>query len=156
MKNRRTVESGTRTLGFGLGLSLALAGAGAAAQIHLTETYPLKGKPTVIQVLDGGKPIAGATVDVLYRPNSEAAFLEKLGATDAEGRIDWSPTDAGLAQITARAPAGDQTLSLDVAIRWGRMPVAGAVILVAAAILLFGGAGAGFHLLVRGAPPPST
>jgi len=155
------VRLGTPGFGLGgLGLALVLsavpAAGGVAAQIRLAETYPLEGQPTVIEVLDGGVPVAGAAVEVLYRPNSEAATLEMIGTTDARGRIAWVPSNAGLAQVTALVPAGGQALGVDVAIRWSRMPASGLVILVVAAILLFGGAALAFHLLVRGAPPPST
>jgi len=154
--SRLAPRFGLGGLGLALVLSEVLAGGVAAAQIRLAEAYPLEGRSTVIELLDGDVPVAGATVAVLYRPNSEAATLEMLGTTDARGRIAWVPSNAGLAQVTARVPSGGEALGIDVAIRWSRIPAAGLVILVIAAVLLFGGAALGFHLLVRGAPPPST
>lgn len=154
------MRRGGAVLGRGTALAslVALLGAipVAATEIRAADPYPLVGRATTIEVSSAGAPVPGAEVEVLHRPNSEAASLDRLGRTDAAGRVSWSPADAGLARITATGPDGAIEAQLDVAIRWGRMPRAGLLILVLAAALLFGGAGTGLVLVARADRPPST
>lgn len=136
----------------------------AAGDIALDADYPLRGEATVVTVTgDGGAPAAGAVVEALYRPNSQTSHSETLPPTDASGQVRWVPDDAGIVTLTAHpAGAGADTpalASLNVAVRYGRFPGRGVVIMVIAGVLLFGGAAVGFWLLLAAPPaiePPST
>jgi hypothetical protein len=140
--------------------------ASAAVEISLSEDYPLRGVPATLQVSEDGAPLAGVVVEALYRPNSQTSRSETLPATGADGTVSWTPEDAGIVQLTARRGSSDEAEPLAVArvaVRFGGFPTAGLVIMIAAGLLLFGGAITGFILLLTAPPsgepaetPPST
>lgn len=142
-------------------LAAALSGAplfaeGAAPTLRAETEYPLRGEPVTIRLAapDGG-PLAGVPISAEYRPNSETAHAEPLGSTGADGTLSWVPADAGV--VTLRAGGGDgepPIATAQVAVRFGAFPAVGLLVMVAAAILLFGGALLGFRLLLG--PPPAA
>lgn len=145
--------------------ALALAGgaaARAATTLRLADSYPLRDHPVAVTVDHDGAPVPGAVVTVRYRPNSEIAHVEALPPTDADGRVLWTPTDAGIATLETPAADGAGPATLSVAVRFGSFPALGILVMTIAALLLFGGAGLGFYLLLtepQGPPteePPST
>lgn len=145
-----------------LGLVLAGTRPAPATELHLAESYPLRDRPVTVTVTRAGAPVAGAVVSVRYRPNSELAHVEALPPTGPDGRVLWTPTDAGIATLEAPGGQGEGPATLSVAVRFGAFPGLGVLVMVIAAILLFGGAGFGFYLLMgepQGPPahePPST
>ncbi len=145
-----------------LGLVLAGAAPAAATELRLADRFPLRDRPVTVTVTRDGSPVAGALVTVRYRPNSELAHVEPLPPTGADGRVTWTPTDAGIVTLETPGDAGAGPATLSVAVRFGAFPGLGVLVMVIAAILLFGGAGLGFYLLInepQGPPahePPST
>lgn len=128
--------------------AMVLAAFGAHAQGVLVEPdYPLQGAPSTIRVFGDEGPAGDVTVEVTYRPNSEASFSETLGPTDADGTLAWQPSAFGLVVLRATLPQG--TVETRVAVREGRFPTSGILTMVGAAILLFGGVIAGLVLLLR-------
>jgi hypothetical protein len=156
------VGRGAALLAVAAALAAALPAAGG--EIHLDEQYPLRGRATRVEVVDdGGRPVAGAVVEALYRPNSQTSHRAALAPTDAAGATAWVPEDAGIVTLTARAPgAGDASPPLattNVAVRYGGFPAPGVFIMLLAGVLLFGGAAAGMWMLLGAPPavePPST
>lgn len=134
--------------------TLAAPAAVRAGEIHLADPYPQRGRTTILTVVEDGAPVPGAALEVLYRPNSETSHATTLTA-GADGRVEWVPEDAGLATLTARAAPGAELLAgVNVAVRFGGFPAAGAVIMILAACLLFGGVIVGFVSLLRQGPTP--
>ncbi len=140
----------------------ALPSPAAAQSIELEEQYPLRQQPQRLVVLQDARPLPGALVTARYRPNSQTTFSETLAPTDSAGSVIWTPRDAGIVTLEARASAADETpiATLDVAVRFERFPPAGLAIMIFAALLLFGGAAFGMTMLLRGPlpedEPPST
>lgn len=150
-----------------LALFAAAAPAVADTTIELADPFPLRGEETQVTVLgDGGTSVAGSILTATYRPNSETASTEIVGALDSAGRIAWTPVDAGIVKLDLHpAPGeGDAAAVLattDLSVRYGGFPPAGLAIMILAGLLLFGGAGLGMALLLStpGLPadePPST
>lgn len=124
--------------------------------------YPLRGEPTELTVAAAdGRPLPGVSVRALYRPNSETAHTEELGTTGDDGRLAWTPADAGVVTLATHGDAG-AVAQARVSVRYGSFPLLGLLVMLAAALLLFGGAAIGFAWLLRkpqAAPaeePPST
>lgn len=139
---------------------LAVAQGALAVTIELPEEYPLKGETTAIRVVGEDGPLAGAEIDILYRPNSDTSFAKTLPPTDAAGATEWTPLDAGLVRLSVRA-AGSKTVLFqrDVSVRFGSFPGGGIFIMVLAGTLLFGGAALGLVKLLQAGPveqPPSS
>ncbi len=88
------------------------------------------------------------TLIITHRPGSNISRVEHVPVTEAE--YSWTPATAGLVALST--PGGPvQTIS----VRFDRAPVAGLVILLLAAGILFGGAGfASFRLF--GKQPGTT
>ena len=131
--------------------------------IDLEEAYPLSEKPTTISVTDADGPASGAVVVVTYRPNSRTVSTEVLPATDSRGQVRWTPSSAGIVNLAAHKSDKDGELidSLSASVRFGGFPPSGLAVMLAAGILLFGGACLGLVMLFREgqvpAPdPPST
>lgn len=159
-----------RTLLLALLAAAALVGAApagaqpAAPELTAETPYPLRGEPVEIRLTSEGRPLPGVTLRALYRPNSETAHTEELGITGADGTLTWTPRDAGV--VTLQAAGADAeappVASAQVAVRFGSFPPLGLAVMTFAALLLFGGAGLGFWLLMRPpghpptAEPPST
>lgn len=127
--------------------------ADAAPVIVAEDPYPLRGETTEIRVEGAdGQPLPGVALRARYRPNSETAHTAELGATDAAGRVAWTPDDAGVVLLEA----GDTAAPLAqhrVSVRFGGFPPLGLLVMAVAAVLLFGGAALGFAWLMS-APEP--
>ncbi len=134
----------------------------SAQSIELDEQYPMREQPQRVVVMRDGRPLPGVVVTARYRPNSETSFTETLAPTDSAGSVLWTPRDAGIVTLEARASTVDEApiATHDVAVRFERFPPAGLAIMIFAALLLFGGAGFGMTMLLRGPlpedRPPST
>jgi hypothetical protein len=162
---RRRLASLPSAAALALLLASTLAGgaeAQAATELHLARPYPLRDHPVAVTVTRDGVPVSDAVVTVRYRPNSEIAHVEELPPTGADGRVFWTPTDAGIATLETPGEGGAGPATLSVAVRFGAFPDLGVLVMTIAALLLFGGAGLGFYLLLtepQGPPaeePPST
>lgn len=161
-RNRRCRGATVPTVLVVLAASALLAAVPAAAvEIALADPRPLLGEPVAVTVTEGAEPLAGARLEAHYRPNSQTAFRETLPPTDATGRTDWTPSAAGIATLEVLDPAGGPPLAtLNTAVRYGRFPARGIVVMVVAGVLLFGGAALGMKMLLSEGPPavepPST
>lgn len=141
------------------GLWPGLAQGQPVARIAVDQEFPVRGETSTVTVTgEGGEPVGSRVVEVTYRPNSETSSTEELPATDAAGQVAWTPRDAGIVTLAV----GDEA-SHNVAVRFGSFPGSGLAIMILAGLLLFGGAGLGFLVLLRSpdaaeeAPePPST
>lgn len=141
----------------------AVLPAADAAEIAAAEPYPQRGVETVVVVAEGAAPVAGLEVTARYRPNSQTGSTEIVGLTGTDGAVAWTPSDAGVVSLEARRPGAEEVVAAaDVSVRFGGFPASGLLIMALAALLLFGGAGAGFFLLLRTPArlpveePPST
>ncbi|HVT42902.1 MAG TPA: hypothetical protein VMT00_00775 [Thermoanaerobaculia bacterium] len=131
----------------------------AATTIGIDSEFPLRGVETGVVVTDDGMPVSNAAITVVYRPNSRTSFTAVLRPTDVAGRTTWTPRDAGIVTLEARDPSGKGAAlaSLNVAVRFGHFPARGLTIMIAAGILLFGGAVIGMIFVIRsGASLPDT
>lgn len=158
-----------RALSLAVVLAPIAVGTPAAAQQEVAELtaetqYPLRGEPVEIRLTGaGGAPLPGVPISARYRPNSETAHTEELGPTGPDGSLSWTPADAGVVTLQAAGDGEAQPLAqLQLAVRFGAFPVVGLLVMVVAAVLLFGGAAVGFRLLLRpprhvpAVEPPST
>jgi len=134
-----------------------------AQSVSVAETYPLKGEPTTITVETADGPASGAVVVVVYRPNSQTGSTETLAPTDSNGQVLWTPYDAGIVTLTARADTaeGETIATTNLSVRFGSFPGSGLLIMILAGVLLFGGASLGFVMLfgegqIPAEDPPST
>ena len=142
-----------------LGVSALLLATGPALgqRITVDEEFPTRGETVTVTVLGADEtPLANREVVVTYRPNSETLSTETLKPTNASGQTPWTPKDAGIVTLAA----GDEA-SHNVAVRFGSFPGSGLLIMILAGLLLFGGAGWGFAMLLRpdqqpAHEPPST
>ena len=126
--------------------------AAAAGAIILEKKFPTQKERVRIQVMDdNGSLVTGADVSVTYRPGSRVSATDSLGQTDA-GTLHWTPTDAGLATITATWQAAGQTQqssSTTVSIRFASAPIDGLIIMIAAGLVLIVGSVIRVYKLVR-------
>lgn len=128
-------------------------GPAEAPSIVTDDPFPLRGETTSVGVEGAdGRPVAGVEMRALYRPNSETAHTAVLGRTGADGRVDWTPDDAGVVLLEA-GPEGAPTATERVSVRFGGFPPLGLLVMVVAALLLFGGAALGFSWLMSGPEP---
>lgn len=157
MRSRGAVVLGA----LALALPPAVAVAAGAVELRLDDPSPLRGEPATVTVTEDGRPLAGARLEALYRPNSQTSFRESLPATDAAGASVWTPRDAGIVTL-AVLPAGDGSplATHTVAVRFGSFPGLGVAVMIFAGLLLFGGAAFGLVMLLSEGPPaiepPST
>lgn len=126
-------------------LSMASATGAFASSLTIDPPYPLRGDSAQLQVDDAASELE---VTVTYRPNSRTAVTDSLGTVAPGATLSWAPRIAGLAQLEARD--GDQIVaSRAVSVRAGSFAISGLLIMTMAFVLLFGGAAAGFLLLLR-------
>lgn len=131
-----------------LGLLLNISGAQISDyHIELAKEPPLKGSINRIIFLKGDLPVPGAEVRVTYRPNSATVVIERLGATDPTGAVSWIPKDAGI--VTIQVTSGKIQTIKNVAVRFGRFPLGGVLIISIAGLILFGGITISFILLFK-------
>lgn len=142
--------------------AIAVATPAAAVEIALASDSPLQGEPVTVTVTDDGAPVAGARVEALYRPNSQTSAREDLAPTGADGRTEWTPSDAGIVTLAVLDPEreGATLASVNTAVRRGYFPASGIAVMIIAGLLLFGGAAIGMKMLLSEGPPavepPST
>lgn len=118
--------------------------------IHLSQDFPLKGKLTTITVVKGDLPLSGAGVEVIYRPNSQTAVRDTLGVTDSLGTVSWRPRDAGIVTVAINdKPSRKILVRQNVAVRFGRFPSGGILVMCIAGVVLFGGMITSFLLLFK-------
>ena len=159
----RDLDRSPAALALALGLALLVTAPVAAVEIVPGEEFPSRGTAVRLAVTSDGAPLPGMVIEAVYRPGSETSYSEAVGTTDAAGTLHWTPRDAGLVTLSARLAArSDDAAETDVesdgpvatrtlSVRYGGFPPAGLAIMVLAGVLLFGGAGLGFVLLLK--PP---
>lgn len=139
-----------------LALLLWIGPSALGQSLTVDQEFPTRGEAVTVTVLDEDEtPLANREVTVTYRPNSETLSEETLEPTDASGQTSWNPKDAGIVTLAS----GEA--SHNVAVRFGAFPGSGLLIMILAGLLLFGGAGWGFAMLLRpnqqpAHEPPST
>jgi len=126
--------------------------AAAEGAIILDKAFPKHDERVRIQVMDDkGNPVTGADVSVTYRPGSSVSATDSLGQTDA-GTLLWTPTDAGIATITATWQGQgqpQQSSSTTVSVRFASAPIDGIIIMIAAGLVLIVGSVIRVYKLVR-------
>lgn len=103
----------------------------AHAEVGLSGEPSLGDEVTVSLTDNAGRPVQGATVRVIHRPDLHSATEVAVGITDARGEASWVPDTPGVATLIA----GDEQLEL--AIAWDAMPTTtliGVMLLVTAAL----------------------
>lgn len=107
--------------------------------------YPLLDQATQILISHATYPdLTQFKVQVTYRPNSMVTFTKNIGSPDSDGRLSWTPHDAGICVIEAIAPGlkeGDKEIKITnkVSVRYGSFPPMGLLVMLLAACTLFGG-----------------
>ena len=119
-------------------LAVVLVAPAAPAQITVDPADPVRGQPVRV-TLDP----ASDTLLVTYRPNSGIAVNETVLASG--GTVTWTPSRAGV--VALATPAG---ASQNVSVRFDQTPVSGLLILIAAGLILFGGAAFAMRALLSG------
>lgn len=133
---------------------LAWAGSLCAQEAVATDIpFPTQNEPVRVNVTDAsGSPVAGAQVVVTYRPGSRVSREETVGQSNASGALDWTPSDAGLATITATwSGSGDTPTSATttVSVRFQGAPLDGILIMIAAGLVLAVGSFVRIYKLLR-------
>jgi len=105
-------------------------------QIELEPIKPTKGEVVSVTV----DPPTDSLL-LVYRPNSAVAREEWLISTEADGRFEWIPSDAGVVAMAA----GGQVRN--VSVRFAGVSTSGIFVMLMAFCLLFGGAFLSFRLL---------
>lgn len=155
------MRSASILVGGVLAIGLLPGPAAASVTIEVDRPSPLRGEALTVTVTGDGRPLAGAGLEALYRPNSQTSFVESLPPTDAAGTSEWTPRDAGIVTLSVLDPAdGPPLATRTLAVRFGSFPARGIAVMVLAGLLLFGGAGFGLYMLLSEGPPavepPST
>ena len=123
------------------------------ADVVLDREFPTQGEPTRVRVVNrDGNVVAGAAVSVAYRPGSAVTREEDAGETGADGSLLWTPTDAGIATVTAtwEAPDGsDRTSAVTVSVKFRSVPATGILIMLVAGLLLIVGSFVRVAILLR-------
>jgi len=143
-------------------LAMALVwGAGDAAargSVVVKKKFPTKDEEVRLIVLDpSGRPVAGAGFEVTYRPGSSVRRVETIGESGQDGGIDWVPTEAGIATLTAVWTGLDgakMVATVDVSVRFRSPPIAGIVIMIIAGVVLVVGSVFRMYNVVRSRQAP--
>ena len=111
-----------------------------AATIVPDKTFPTQNEQVRLGVSDSdGNPVGGASVTVTYRPGSSVEKTDALGESDAAGAVMWTPSDAGIATVTATWSGPEQSdlsESTTVSVRFQRAPWDGIIIMIIAGLVL--------------------
>jgi hypothetical protein len=131
-------------------------GAGdAAAQgsVVVEERFPTQEERVRLFVVDqAGKPVAGASIEVTYRPESSVRRIETIGKSGQSGSIDWVPTEAGIATLKAAWTGPDRSemiATADVSVRFRSPPIGGILIMIIAGIVLVVGSVIRMYNVIR-------
>jgi len=112
----------------------------AQGTVVVEKEFPGQGETVRIHVNgESGAPVAGATVEVTYRPGSSVERIEPVGISVEYGGLEWTPAEAGIATINATwqtADGTEATGSATVSIRYTSPPITGILIMVIAGLLL--------------------
>lgn len=108
------------------------------AQIRLTEEPPVAGRENSITLEE-----PATEVIVTYRPNSAVIRRDTLRAPQPVTAFTWTPGRAGVVNLQTA------TASRNLSVRFNTFSWAGLVVMIAAAVVLFGGAGLAFRILFR-------
>jgi hypothetical protein len=121
-------------------LAMSAVTARAEGEIVVDESFPVVEQEVRLHVIDDdGDPVAGAVIEVTYRPGSSVEKVDPIGITEEDGGVTWIPSDAGIARVTATWLDDDgesSSLSTAVSVRFAAPPVTGIIIMVAAGLLL--------------------
>ncbi len=131
--------------------AIGFGAAPARADIAVSPEAPVAGRPATITVTADGSPVAGASVEAVYRPGSEVSHTEAVGRTGTDGSLPWTPADAGVVTLrsTPPAPAGTEPApeTRNLSVRFQGAPPLGVVIMILAGVILYGGVILGFRML---------
>lgn len=106
--------------------------------------FPVVGSTFTVKV--DGAAVQAVKLRVQYRPNSKTSVDEEVEASAAG--VSWTPLHAGLASISVVGP-GDQVLATrTVSVRFAALSSVGLVVMIFAALLLFGGAAISIRALL--------
>ncbi len=112
----------------------------AQGSVIVKKKFPTKGEEVRLIVMDpSGQPVAGARIEVTYRPGSSVSSVEAIGRSGQDGGIDWVPTEAGIATLTAVWTGFDRAemvATVDVSVRFRSPPIAGILIMIIAGLVL--------------------
>ena len=111
----------------------------AQGSIVVAEEFPVKDARVRILVSNDGIPVGGASVEVTYRPGSSVPRVEPIGVSGQDGGLNWVPSEAGIATITATWTGADQSetaATVPVSVRYDSPPLGGIVIMIVAGLLL--------------------
>lgn len=133
-------------------LALSLVPTAARAGVEPADGTLREGAATSLVITRAdGTPAAGAAVVATYRPGSNIPHEVALGTAGEDGRLAWTPEQAGLVTVSATAPAAgelaEETSSVNLSVRHAGTPVGGLVIMLLAGIILYGGVFRGFRNL---------
>ena len=78
-----------------LTLLLCLGSAPSAAQGLVAPAEAVEGEVLPIQALSDGAPVRGLAIKGTWWPDALDASLARVGTTDAQGQVEWTPTRAG-------------------------------------------------------------
>lgn len=109
----------------------------AAAQFTLSPETPVVGEPLTVTL-----PEAADALTVTYRPNSTIPHAEVI-PTNGRTTVSWTPTNAGVVALSVG------TASMNTSVRYQSAPLSGIFVLLAAGLILFGGAIFAFRLLFQ-------
>jgi hypothetical protein len=132
--------------------------AAAQGSVVVGERFPTKGETIRLFVVDqAGEPVAGARVEVTYRPGSSVWRVETIGKSGQDGGIDWVPTEAGIATLKAAWMGPDRSemvATIDVSVRFRSAPIGGILVMIIAGIVLVVGSVIRMYNVIRSHQAP--
>ncbi len=92
-------------------------------------------KAVQLTLLAKGLPVAGVKLQVAYRENAhkDLQHQQHIGPSDAQGRIEWTPEEAGV--VVFSWPGGKKNIS----VFYDGLPWSGLLVMLFAGFLLLGG-----------------